>query len=242
MQPRDLLVDVAEARCEPRDAAAAFVSGRRRFDGARERHVEGAEAARARAGLREGEELAFRFLDLPLCVHVLGRRGREARDLAADADELAAQREIVDEVGVVARLRGQPGGVLHEHQQVARAADLLQAALALEPLAQGEAVGELAAPDEIGTHRKDAPVHGIVEVVRLEPVADAVEGLVVEQDRAEQRLLGFEVVRRGVERVGHGGSVGTVSGHSGSETMSRRARGSQGARVDVIAINMYIDS
>jgi hypothetical protein len=35
------------------------------------------------------------------------------------------------------------------------------------------------------------------EVLGLEKIRDAVESVVVDQDRAEQRLLGFDVLRRG---------------------------------------------
>ena len=37
------------------------------------------------------------------------------------------------------------------------------------------------------------------EMLRLEEVGDPVERLVVDEDRAEQRLLGLDVVRRGAE-------------------------------------------
>jgi hypothetical protein len=39
-----------------------------------------------------------------------------------------------------------------------------------------------------------------VEVVRADQVGNAVEGLVVEQQRAEQGLLGLDRVRRDLER------------------------------------------
>ena len=43
-------------------------------------------------------------------------------------------------------------------------------------------------------------VDRLEEMRRLEEVGDAVERLVVDQDRAEQRLLGLDVVRGGAER------------------------------------------
>ena len=41
----------------------------------------------------------------------------------------------------------------------------------------------------------DLPVQRVEEVPRLEEIRDAVERLVVDQDRAEQRLLDLDVVR-----------------------------------------------
>ena len=47
------------------------------------------------------------------------------------------------------------------------------------------------------------------EMPRLEEVGDAVERLVVDQDGAEQRLLGLDVVRRGADRAAR--SVGQLA-------------------------------
>ena len=41
----------------------------------------------------------------------------------------------------------------------------------------------------------DAPVQVLEEMLGLEEVGDAVVGVVVDEDRAEQRLLGVDVVR-----------------------------------------------
>ena len=46
----------------------------------------------------------------------------------------------------------------------------------------------------------------IVEVVRLEEARDAVVRLVVDEDGAEQRLLGLDVVGGGAEGLGLGGA------------------------------------
>ena len=46
----------------------------------------------------------------------------------------------------------------------------------------------------------DAPVVVAVEILRRNQVGDAVERLVVEEQRAEQRLLGLHRMRRKLER------------------------------------------
>ncbi len=42
----------------------------------------------------------------------------------------------------------------------------------------------------------DDAMHRLEEMLRLEEIRDPVEGLVVDEDRAEQRLLGLDVLRR----------------------------------------------
>ena len=65
-------------------------------------------------------------------------------------------------------------------------------------------------PDALGGDLEDAGVHGVEEVRRLHEVRDPVVDVVVDEERAEQRLLRFDVVRQcagfGVERRGR--SVG----------------------------------
>ena len=58
-------------------------------------------------------------------------------------------------------------------------------------------VGDLVGADELAGDLEDAPVHRLEEMLRLEEIGDAVEGLVVDQDGAEQRLFGLDVLRRG---------------------------------------------
>ena len=58
---------------------------------------------------------------------------------------------------------------------------------------RGSAV--LLEPDELPRLLVDLPVQRVEEVRRLEEIGDAVEGLVVDQDRAEERLLDLDVVR-----------------------------------------------
>ena len=72
----------------------------------------------------------------------------------------------------------------------------------------------LARGDQLGSGLVDLLVQRIVEVVRLEEARDAVVRLVVDEDGAEQRLLGLEVVGRGAEGqgLGRGGLVRRLGG------------------------------
>ena len=62
-------------------------------------------------------------------------------------------------------------------------------------------IGDLAHADQFAGDLEDLAVQRLVEMRRLQEIRDAVEGVVVDQDRAEQRLLGLDIVRRlAVER------------------------------------------
>ena len=71
-------------------------------------------------------------------------------------------------------------------------------------------IGVACLPEAISLDRGlvDLLVQRIVEVVRLEEARDAVVRLVVDEDGAEQRLLGLEIVGCGPEGQGIGGGSG----------------------------------
>jgi hypothetical protein len=62
-------------------------------------------------------------------------------------------------------------------------------------------VGGLAHPYQLAAHLEDLAVQRLEEMARLQEIRDPVEGVVVDQDRAEQSLFGLDIVRRlAVER------------------------------------------
>ena len=61
---------------------------------------------------------------------------------------------------------------------------------------QGDRGRDLAGLDEARGDLVDAPVQVLEEMAGLEEVRDPVIGVVVDEDGAEQRLLGVDVVRR----------------------------------------------
>ena len=100
--------------------ALALVGGGRHVDGVRERVGEALEAAVVAAGLGELVEAALGLLDL------VARRGFDRRvvgdvdDVLADADQVAADREVVDGAAVILgvddgrRLGGEAGEILRD--------------------------------------------------------------------------------------------------------------------------------
>ncbi len=101
----------------------------------------------------------------------------------------------MDHPGVVGRI-GRRGRAVDQVGQVAQPAQLLEARIAAEALDQHDRFGQLALADVLLHRREQALVEWLIEVRRLQRIADPLIGGVVEQDGAQQRLLGFEVGRR----------------------------------------------
>ena len=59
---------------------------------------------------------------------------------------------------------------------------------------------ELVGADQAAGKLENALMDRLEEMLRLEEVGDAVERLVIDEDGAEQRLLGLDIVRRRAER------------------------------------------
>ena len=75
----------------------------------------------------------------------------------------------------------------------------------------------------------DQPVALVVEVLRLQQIRYLVDSVVVDDQRAEHRLLGFDRMRRGAERLYVG-----IESHStdsiGAGALGRRATSAMGVR------------
>ena len=125
----------------------------------------------------------------------------------ADLDQAALEGEVVDHPAVVG---GVDDGVgrLGEPAEIARAVELAQRRVLLEQALERDRVGELAAPDRLDAALEDPGVDRLEEMLGAQELADAVIGVVVDQDGAEQRLLGLDVVRLDAEGAGFVGRQG----------------------------------
>ena len=159
--------------------------------------VEGEEALAVLARLGQRKKPRLGLLDLLLRREIDGGVVGRIDHVLADQDQLAADGEIVDGAAVVARVDdgggvgGEPTEILRHGQ---RGVDRLGV---LEEGPERDGRRLLARGDQLGSRLEDLLVQRIVEVVRLEEARDAVVRLVVDEDGAEQRLLGLEVVRCG---------------------------------------------
>ena len=195
MQAAEQLVEIVEAGGESGQLGVALVGRLGGVDGGRDRGREGNEAALRFAGLGETEELLFRLLDL------LGGGVVEARlvggvdHVLADADQLPAQRQIVDVAAVVLGVDDGGGGA-GEVAEVARAIGIDERRVAVERRLQGQRRRDLAAFDEGEDRLVDAPVNRLAEMLGLQERGNAIRRLVVDQHGAKQGLLGLDIVRQ----------------------------------------------
>ncbi len=103
--------------------------------------------------------------------------------------------QIVHRAAVILGIddRGDRAGEPH---QIGVTADFREIRVGFEILLQRNRVGDLTTIDQPGDRLEDPAVHAAGEVFRLQELGDPLERTVVVQDRAEQRHLGFVVVRR----------------------------------------------
>ena len=116
----------------------------------------------------------------------------------ADADELAADGEVVDGAAVILGV-DDGGGVGGEPTEILRDSQLADRLLRLEEGLERDRRRALAAEDQLGGRLVKPPVQRVVEMRGLQEARDAVDRLVVDEDRPEKGLLGFEIMRRRAE-------------------------------------------
>ena len=146
-----------------------------------------------RPALADVEHQLLRLVDG--CLHVLGHRVADVRDLPCHPDEPAQQCVLLDDLGVVARVgdRGRVGLQGDEDRWVPH---LLHHPGALELVGHGHRVDRLAPLHEGPDGPEDVPVRRLVEVAGRAPLDPHRRRVVRQQHRPEQRLLRLEVVGR----------------------------------------------
>ena len=198
-RPPILRVEIGQTGRQAGQAAVALIGVRRHVDRGGERLGEALEAAIVAAGLGEFVELALGVLDVALRRRVDRRVVGEVDHVLADRDQIAADREIVDGAAVILgiddrrRLGGEPRQILIDRQ----AGDV---EVRRQERLQRHRRRDLAGADQPAGKLENALVDRLEEMLRLEEVGDAVERLVIDEDGAEQRLLGLDIVRRRAER------------------------------------------
>ena len=122
---------------------------------------------------------------------VVGGRG----DFGRGRGERAQHRLLAHDARVVGDVGGgrDAGGELGD---VGRAADRLELAARAQRVGHRDRVDRLIAVRQLGHHAEDLAMRLAVEVVGVKDFERLVDGLVLEQDRAEHRLLGLEILWR----------------------------------------------
>jgi hypothetical protein len=171
----DALVDLGEDR---RDAEQALVL--------------------ARAGFRDLEDLRLGLIEQ--LVHFLAaRRERAFRDLGRHPREAPLHRALAHELRVAAHVE-RARRVLGERGEIRRPAGLVLVLARVDRFRDRHHVGRPRVLDQLLDVLPDAAVVVAVEIVARDDVGDAVECLVIDEERAEERLLGFHGMRRHPQR------------------------------------------
>ncbi len=149
--------------------------------------------------LADAEQLALgpvdRLLDLGRILVA------DAGDLAGGRDQVAQDRLALDDPGVLDGMDG-GRGLVGEAREVRPSADRLELLAALERLGDRDDVDRLAPLEQVEHRGVDDPVRLAVEVFRAEELGDLDDRVAIDQDRAEDGLLGFEALGR--KTVDHG--------------------------------------
>ena len=101
----------------------------------------------------------------------------------------------MDGAAIVLGVDHRHGGA-RESGEILAAASLLQRFVLLEIVLESHGVGDLPPLDHAEDGVVNAAVHREEEVILQQESADQTGGLVVDEQRAEQRLFGFQVARR----------------------------------------------
>ena len=195
MQAAQFLVEIAETGRDARGLAAALIGRLGDPGGIGQGFLERLEAAFGGTLGRQIEQLLFGHLDLLARIEVDILLERLVDDVAADFDQLAAEMQIVDLPAIIGGIDDgdDRGGEL---RQIARPADVGQRAVLLEERLQRDGTRDLAALDQLFRRLVDALMDWFEEIIRAQEFRDPVISRVIDQQRAQKRLFGFEVLGR----------------------------------------------
>ena len=184
------------------ELAVALVGVRRHVDRGGERGLEFLEAAAIAADLGEIVEPALGVLDLLARREIDRRVERDVDHVLADLDQLAPDREVVDRAAVVGGV-DDGGRFGREAREVLRDRHAGDIDVGRQEGLQRHRRGELAGADQAARDVVDLLMDRLEEMLRLEKIGDAIKRLVIDEDRAQQRLLRLDIVRS--DAIGRGG-------------------------------------
>src|ERR1700734_2094855 len=194
LQAAHLAIKLGKPGRDAAQLAVPLVGLRGHVDGRRQRFGEALEAAVVPPGLGDLVQAPLGLLDLLARARIDRRVKGDIDDILADRNEFAPHGEVIDAAAIVVsvddgrRLAGEAGEIL-------RHSDAAEIMLAKEGLERHRR-RQLAGTDQRSRDLEDAAMNFLDEMLASEEIRDAVERVIVDQDRAEQRLFGLEVVRR----------------------------------------------
>ena len=166
------------------------------FDGLSRRHRKALGRAAGTIGFGDLVKLDLGLFDLPLGIDVFARIDGLFDHLAADADQRAEQRQLIDLRREIARA-DQRDAAFGELEQIGRSAERLDRLVGLEHRLERHRIGDHVAIDDHADDRLvDSAVRRLEEMIGVEDALDVVDEPVVDQQSAEQRRLGVDIVRQ----------------------------------------------
>jgi hypothetical protein len=150
------------------------------------------------AFLADGEQLGFRAIDRLLDVGWI--LVPDLGDLAGRRDQVPQHRLALDDARVLDRVDG-GRRLVAQAGQVRPPADRIELAVALEDLGDSDDVHGLAPLEQLEHRAEDRAVRRPVEVIRTEELGHLDDRVPVDQHGAEDRLFGFDALRR--EAIDH---------------------------------------
>src|SRR5208337_4418032 len=157
------------------------------------------EAAVVPPGLGDLVEAPLSLLDLVARARIHRRVIGDVDDILADRDQLAPHGEIVDAAAVVVSVDDR-GRLAREAGEILRHGDAAKIMFAEEGL-ERDRRRQLARADQRSGDLENAAVNLFDEMLAPEEIRDAIERVVVDEDRAQKRLFGLEIVRRRTVRA-----------------------------------------
>ena len=194
LEAAHVAVEIGKAGRDAAERPLALVGARGHVDSDLQRVGKALEAAVVTPGLGDLIEAPFGLLDLIARARIDGRVIGDVDDVLADRDQFAPHGEVVDVAAVVVgvddgrRFASQAGEIL-------RHGDAVDVMLAEESF-QRDRRRELAGANHRSGDLENAAMDLLDEMFAAEEIGDAVEGVVIDQDGAEQRLFGVEIVGR----------------------------------------------
>ncbi len=185
-------VEVGKARADARDLAAMRVEVVQSVVCVVQERLERAEAG-IDALLADREELSFRPVDGLLDLRRIFVT--DAGDTAGCADQVPKHGLALHDPRV---LRGVDGGrrLVAEAREVRTTAHRLEILAPLERFGDRDDVDRFATFEQVEDGGVDAPVRLTVEVLRSKELGDFDDGIAVDEDGTEHRLLSFKALWR----------------------------------------------
>ena len=167
----------------------------RHLDGFCEGIAEADEASLVAPCFRQFEQAPFGIVNLLRRRHVNRRVKGDIDHVLADADQVPAQRQVIDAAAIVLGIddRGGIGGKAQEKLGGRQIGDF--GFRRIKGL-QCDRRGGLARPDQLADFFINILVRRNEEMERLQKVGHSVIGLVVDENGAKQLAFGFRVMRR----------------------------------------------